>query len=74
MTSHLHLLGFKPEKDENMSKTFITSIKDFLSFRKNVVSSAYAVYKNVWLNMRRPFMFLFPLIDRKTISKTRINR
>ena len=43
--SHLDLLGFKPEKYENMSKTFITSIKDSLSFRKNVVLSAYAVNK-----------------------------
>ena len=46
-TSYLDLLGFKPERDENISKTFITSIKDSLSFRKNVVSSAYAGYKNV---------------------------
>ena len=47
MTSHLDSVILKPEKDENMSKTFITSIKDSLSFRKNIVSSAYAAYKNV---------------------------
>ena len=45
-TSHLDLLGFKPDNDENMSNAFITSIKGSLSFRKKVVSSAYAV---IWL-------------------------
>ena len=35
-TSHLDLLGFKPENDENMSNAFITSIKDSLSFRKKM--------------------------------------
>ena len=39
-TSHLDLLRFKPENDENMSKNFINPIKDSLSFLKNVVSSA----------------------------------
>ena len=63
--SHLDLLGFKSEKDENVSKALITSIKDSLSFRKNVavVWSAYAVYKNVWLNILRPF-FVFVFLNR----------
>ena len=51
----------------------MTSIKDSLPFRKNVLS-AYAVYKNPWSIMLRTFMFLFSIIDRKTISTTRINK
>ena len=62
---HLDFLGFKQEKDENMS--FITSIKDFLSFRKNVASSVYAVHQKVWLNMLRSFIFLFSLIHKKLL-------
>ena len=57
-----------------MSNRFMTSVNDSLSFRKKVVSSAYAVYKKIWLKILRPFMFLFSLIHRKSISKTRINR
>lgn len=45
--SNLDLLGLKPEKYENMSKTFIASIKESLSFRKRFVLSAYAMYENV---------------------------
>ena len=52
----------------------MTSIKDSLPFRKDVVLSAYAVYKNPWSIMLRTFMFLFSIIDRKTISTTRINK
>ena len=59
VTSHLDLLGFKLEKDENMSKTLITSTKDSLYFRKTVVPSAYVMYKIVCLNMLRLFVFLF---------------
>ena len=46
-TSHLGLLGFKLENDENMSKDFITPTKDSLYFRKNIVSSGHAVSKKV---------------------------
>ena len=59
-TSHLDLLGFKPKNDENMLKNFITSIKDSLSFRKNVVSSAYAVYKKSMTKYVKVFsLFIF---------------
>ena len=34
VNSHLDLLGFKPEKDENMSNTFVTSIKDYFLLEK----------------------------------------
>ena len=56
-TSHLDLLGFKPEKDEKM--TFITSIKDSLSFRKSVLSSAYAVNKNMVKYVKAFHVFIF---------------
>ena len=42
--SHLLLFGLSPENFENVSKMFINSITDFVSLRKKVVSSAYAVY------------------------------
>ena len=74
VTSRLDLLVFKPEKDQNMSKTSITSIKDYLFLRKNIVLSTYPVYKIVWLNMLKTyglFVFLFSLIDTKTIPRTR---
>ena len=60
--SHLDLLGFKSEKDENVSKTLITSIKDSLSFRKNIaiVSSAYAVYECLIKYFKAFFCFCFP--------------
>ena len=58
VTSRLDLLVFKPEKDQNMSKTSITSIKDYLFLRKNIVLSTYPVYKIVWLNMLKTYGFL----------------
>ena len=43
-TSHFNILRFKPENFENNLKVFISSLIDFWSFKKNVVSSAYALY------------------------------
>ena len=43
--SHLEILGFKPKKEENKVNAFASSSIDSLFSRKNVVSSAYAVYK-----------------------------
>ena len=40
--SHFDVLGFNTDTFENLSKTSIT---DSWFFRKNVVSSVYAVYK-----------------------------
>ena len=71
--SHLLLFGLSPENFENVSKMFINSITDFVSLRKKVVSSAYAVYWNVLSNMFRPFIFLLSLVNKNTISKTSIN-
>ena len=55
VTSRLDLLVFKPEKDQNMSKTSITSIKDYLLLRKNIVINISCVQKcmvkyvkNIW--------------------------
>ena len=49
--------GLSPESFENVSKMFINSITDFVSLRKKIVSSAYAVYRNVLSNMLRAFIF-----------------
>ena len=72
--SHLLLFGLSPENFEDVSKMFINSITDFVSLRKKVDSSAYAVYRNVLSNMLRPFIFLLSLVNKNTISKTSINR
>ena len=47
---------------------------DFLSLRKKVVSSVYAVYRNILSSMLRPFIFLLSLVNKNTISKTSINK
>ena len=66
--SHLDLLCFKPEWKEKVSKTFITFFKDSLSFKKNLVSLALAVYKKVRSKNVRPCISLFCLIKLNTIS------
>ena len=53
--SHLLLFGFSPENFQNVSKMFTNSITDFVSLRKKVVLSAYAVYRNVLSNMFGPY-------------------
>ena len=53
---------------------FINSITDFVSLKKKVVSSVYAVYRNVLSNMLRAFNFLLSLVNENTISKTSINK
>ena len=72
--SHLLLFGLSPENFKNASKMFINSITDFVSVRKKVVSSAYAVYRNVLSNMLRPFIFLLSLLNKNPIYKTSINK
>ena len=72
--SHLLLFGLSSENFENVSKMFINSITDFVSLRKKVVSSAYAVYRNVLSNMLRPLIFLLFLVNKNTISKTSVNK
>ena len=42
-----------PENIEKISKIFINSITDFLLLRKNVVSSEYALYSNVFSRILR---------------------
>ena len=72
--SHLLLFGLSPENVDNVSKMFINSITDFVSLRKKVLWSAYAVYRNVLSNILRPFIFLLSLVSKNTISKTIINK
>ena len=53
--SHFDVLGFNPDPFENLPKTFKTSITNFWFFKKSIVSPAYAVYKNSYSNIFRPF-------------------
>ena len=46
--SHFVVLGLSPETRENLCKFSNTEIS---SFKKKVVPSALAVYKNLWLKM-----------------------
>ena len=50
------------------------SVAEFTFFIKNVVSSAYAIYRKLWLNIFRPSILLFVLIKIKAISKTKMKR
>ena len=60
--SHLASLGFKPETSENLSKAFITSIKESSSLRKDFLSSAKAEYKNILSKIFLLLIFLFSLM------------
>ena len=71
--SHFDVLGFNPDTFENLSKTFKISITDSWFSRKNVVSSTYAVYKNSYSKILRPFI-LFDLVTANTTSKTKMKR
>ena len=71
--SHLLLFGLSPENVEKILKVLNYQITDYSSLRKNVVSSAYAVYRNVFLKLLRPSIFSFCMINQNTISKTSIN-
>ena len=55
--SHFDVLSFNVDTFENLSKTFKTFITDFWVFRKHVVSSACAVYKNSYSKIFRPYIF-----------------
>ena len=50
------------------------SVAEFTLFIKKVVSSTYAVYRKLWLNIFRPSILLFVLIKIKAISKTKMER
>ena len=62
--SHFLLFGLSPENFGKVWKMIINSITDFVSLRKEVEASAYAVYRNVLSNMLRPFIFLLSLVIR----------
>ena len=64
------LLGYNPEKFEKVFNSFINSIINFLSFRKIVVSSAEALYKNSCLKIFKPLALGLFLTDIKIIYKT----
>ena len=50
------------------------SVAEFMVFMKRVVSSAYAVYRKLWLNTLKPSILLFVLIKVKTIFKIKMKR
>ena len=50
------------------------SVAEFIYFIKKVVSSAYAVYRKLWLNILKPSILLFVLIKVKTISRIKMKR
>ena len=50
------------------------SVAGFLLFYEKVVSSAYVVYRKLWLNIFRSSILLFVIIKVKTISKTKPKR
>ena len=56
-------IDFNLDSFENLSKTFKTTLTDFWLFGKNVLSSAYAVYKKSSSKIFRPLIFLFELIS-----------
>ena len=65
--SHLLLIDLSPENFEKISKIFINSITDFVSLKKKVVSSAYAVHRNVSSNMLGSLIFLLSLVNKHTV-------
>ena len=72
--SHFALLILIPENREKVIKFFYDFSYRIHIFHKKVVSSAYAVYRKLWLNIFRPSILLFVLIKVKAISKTKIKR
>ena len=50
------------------------SVAGFILFYEKVVSSAYVVYRKLWLNISRSSILLFVIIKVKTISKTKPKR
>ena len=71
---HFVLLGYSPENFEKVFNSLINSIIEFLSLRKKIVSSAWAVYKNWYLTIFKPLTLGLFLINIKNISKTSINK
>ena len=55
-------------KKEGISKVFINSITDFSSLRKNIISSAYAMYRNIFSKILS--ISSFYMINKNAISKT----
>ena len=73
-TSHLDLLILRPEKWDIMSKLFKTSVVDFSFWKKQVLSSAYAVYRKSLLQTLKLLISGFFFILMNAISKKRMKR
>ena len=71
---HFALLILRPKKKRKRIKCFYDFYCRFYIFLKKFVSSAYALYTKLWLNVFRPSTLLFVLIKVKAISKTRMKR
>ena len=67
-------VNIKTRKKEKKSNVFMISVAEFTFFIKNIVSSAQAVYRKLWLNIFRPSILLFVLIKTKAITKTKMKR
>ena len=67
--SHLEILGFKPEREENKVNVFTSSSTDSLFSRKNVASSASEVYKKRLSKILRPLMSLLFLTKKIILLK-----
>ena len=52
----------------------MNSITDFSSSKKDVVSPAYPVYRNVFSKILSLLIFSFCMINKNAISKTSINK
>ena len=70
---HFALLILRPEKKKKKPNVFYDFCCRIYIFYEKVVSSAYAVYRKLWLNIFRSLV-LFVLIKVKAISKTRMKR
>ena len=66
--SHQLLFDLRPENFEKISKDFINSITDFSPLRKNEVSSAYSVHRNVFSKILRLLIFSFYIINKSAVS------
>ena len=62
------MFDLRPENFEKISKDFINSITDFSPLRKNEVSSAYSVHRNVFSKILRLLIFSFYIINKSAVS------
>ena len=72
--SHLLKLGHSLDTIQNWFSTSKTIFTESKSFKKEIVSSAMAVYKKYWLNMLISWRLLLSFIKVKNNSNASTNR